>query len=174
MRGEDNLFKDLGLPSRGSPPHARGRPRCPDDEIRCHGITPACAGKTIAASLSERPPGDHPRMRGEDLSIAPETTWRIGSPPHARGRRRPARRNHPRARITPACAGKTKRAPCTQRRQADHPRMRGEDTDGIRRKTEYMWITPACAGKTAHGAVHCISRPDHPRMRGEDGNLGGR
>ena len=46
MRGEDNLLKDLGLPSRGSPPHARGRrssARISDTVIR---ITPACAGKT--------------------------------------------------------------------------------------------------------------------------------
>ena len=107
MRGEDEHSSDVFAGSRGSPPHARGRR--PDPPLSGHTarITPACAGKT---HKPERVPGlmpDHPRMRGEDPSLMRAESLHLGSPPHARGRRRPQRLCSRGARITPACAGKT-------------------------------------------------------------------
>ena len=70
----------------GSPPHARGRrgvDGCLDDASR---ITPACAGKTWPRGRSQRPPWDHPRMRGEDKERVRHHVSLRGSPPQARGR----------------------------------------------------------------------------------------
>ena len=127
MRGEDSR-KETAITRRdGSPPHARGRlPRRPRDDGGL-GITPACAGKTGYTLGERRRQGDHPRMRGEDVTDLPESYGWLGSPPHARGRppgRLPMGR---RPGITPACAGKTREAVHGDEAGADHPRMRGED-----------------------------------------------
>ena len=91
-------------------------------------------------------------------------------------------------RITPACAGKTRRLGSSRRGRSDHPRMRGEDRKAIdmvgiadgspphargRRAAlpRRLWttrITPACAGKTSGGHGRNAHGTDHPRMRGED------
>ena len=90
-------------------------------------ITPACAGKTWVSSRAWEIFPDHPRMRGEDeLSVYAEGGW-LGSPPHARGRLAGLRGHDRKVRITPACAGKTRRGPGGPRGLSDHPRMRGED-----------------------------------------------
>ena len=129
MRGENTTgFEEPGT-TTGSPPHARGRPTPVSRLATSAGITPACAGKTRhavnrdakqpwitpacagktvrlgRAALFQR---DHPRMRGEDLSFETSANNASGSPPHARGRRTPAGLNFTAARITPACAGKTR------------------------------------------------------------------
>ena len=107
MRGEDPI-RHLGHAEEvGSPPHARGRPYY---TCACHtnpGITPACAGKTLKSASGAASDRDHPRMRGEDETARPQLGEHIGSPPHARGRRRPPHANDIAGRITPACAGKT-------------------------------------------------------------------
>ena len=130
MRGEDHIIFNAVNQQTGSPPHARGRLPHPMNHQANQGITPACAGKTSEwkTMMSGRP--DHPRMRGEDAGNAPQTPHRRdhprmrgedgltawpgvrvgGSPPHARGRRRVERPASHRRRITPACAGKTRRA----------------------------------------------------------------
>jgi len=190
MRGEDPTTTCRLVQRRGSPPHARGR-RAKAAEARLRErITPACAGKTFEAHA--QPPGkpDHPRMRGEDIWPAKMDTFVSGSPPHARGRRNGLVCCNGSFRITPACAGKTKVHGALQCRDADHPRMRGEDVDPI--TVGFMqWgspphargrhpaagdangdgrITPACAGKTGSRPCRCAPRTDHPRMRGEDTN----
>ena len=127
-------------------------------------------------------------MRGEDDAIADADLPAAGSPPHARGRPGQSRSLRDDSRITPACAGKTAKATRVLCREADHPRMRGEDVRHANRRFtpsgspphargrlpqlktgEYgLWITPACAGKTAIESSLAPMNPDHPRMRGED------
>ena len=189
MRGEDLGGRYASKLRLGSPPHARGRHHTRRPRRRRHGITPACAGKTLLGDFPQRVGEDHPRMRGEDDG----SIWRIDLP----------------GRITPACAGKTKFLHLSGWPNGDHPRMRGEDetafttilpVDGSPphargRPISYslfrlpQWITPACAGKThthpcpryrqngspphARGRLipilaRVIGRMDHPRMRGED------
>ena len=41
----------------------------PSDRGRGGGITPACAGKTVAIYIGNGRMMDHPRMRGEDAFI---------------------------------------------------------------------------------------------------------
>ena len=173
----------------GSPPHARGRLEHEPRGFPPGRITPACAGKTTFASLRAERCRDHPRMRGEDHSVAPGEEVEEGSPPHARGRPAAQAGRASACRITPACAGKTLRPPAATSRRSDHPRMRGEDM-GIpkghvasrgspphargRRIAVCIavcigGITPACAGKTCCDQSAESNAKDHPRMRGEDG-----
>ena len=127
-------------------------------------------------------------MRGEDPRGTSCTGRLVGSPPHARGRRYSRYEPRSRARITPACAGKTRPQAPPRSTRRDHPRMRGEDQLGIA-KNEIAegspphargrpsfggmsrfctGITPACAGKTSMSDAPVKISGDHPRMRGED------
>ena len=188
MRGEDTVEIEGMFAALGSPPHARGRlPYGPfrSSSIR---ITPACAGKTVGPTSNLTVSSDHPRMRGEDVSHAFVLMKFLGSPPHARGRRRTNNRLRRKDRITPACAGKTFQLDQWQAGDRDHPRMRGEDPSshgcslnatgsppharGRRHLVGvvqgHIGITPACAGKTPCPYCKEARQPDHPRMRGED------
>mgnify|MGYP000871962635 CR=1 FL=1 len=127
-------------------------------------------------------------MRGEDMAIVPRYMRILGSPPHARGRPWEEITTTRNPGITPACAGKTRRAARPGGRTSDHPRMRGEDTSTTWRMTGLSGspphargrllklifvlllsgITPACAGKTARDESVVRLKADHPRMRGED------
>ena len=168
MRGEDPSESISTATALGSPPHARGRlgSRAPRGSV--DGITPACAGKTVLIVCVPNCDADHPRMRGEDMEATVSRSFRAGSPPHARGRHKGYRYPLSRARITPACAGKTRAGRRGHLAETDHPRMRGEDAflsysacfgwgspPHARGRREFGFqfdsasrITPACAGKT--------------------------
>ena len=101
-------------------------------------------------------------------------TEKNGSSPHTRGAqkaRRPRRRED---RIIPAYAGSTYRIGLSGGASQDHPRIRGEHSDGQRLHQALGWIIPAYAGSTESG-VHVIEQtPDHPRIRGEHADPGSR
>ena len=143
-------------------------------------------GHSRARSCSGR--RDHPRMRGEDRDVWESTAMDLGSPPHARGRLERQSVYGAMERITPACAGKTRREVGTMGKNSDHPRMRGEDWLDLASPAHVsgspphargrlarpgqprarLGITPACAGKTNPLTGGFWSSSDHPRMRGED------
>ena len=126
-------------------------------------------------------------MRGMALCF-PLSTRNLIIPPRARGRQNALTVSRRVVRITPACAGKTKRTLPDPLAPQGHPRMRGEDCPSSsvasvdfgspphargRLVTIVEWvswtgITPACAGKTRQGWCFDVGHPDHPRMRGED------
>ena len=110
MRGEDLSCWVSCWWRRGSPPHARGRRYIPCRGVQSRRITPACAGKTESATEANIAAADHPRMRGEDSLALMRLPRSRGSPPHARGRLNEPPDRVPHARITPACAGKTRRS----------------------------------------------------------------
>ena len=188
MRGEDSSHAFSASESPGSPPHARGRRTLSIPSPRRPGITPACAGKTAVQTGSKSRSKDHPRMRGEDDEMLSTQKIKLGSPPHARGRRPGFERKALMQGITPACAGKTAVQTGSKSRSKDHPRMRGEDVRDPHKLGECegspphargrpmldvhnevnWWITPACAGKTSCMNARRTESPDHPRMRGED------
>ena len=92
------------------------------------------------------------------------------------------------ARITPACAGKTTSVLPSTLPATDHPRVCGENavegrffvkTAGspprvrgkhylLRSAYRLPRITPACAGKTGHGRAKSVRHADHPRACGEN------
>ena len=127
-------------------------------------------------------------MRGENTGRATPPPAGMGSPPHARGKRRRVHGGRRRNGITPACAGKTTETRTSAAPKKDHPRMRGENGDemsytigslgspphargkpGFEIRDTIAWrITPACAGKTPCRQRLTGRSRDHPRMRGEN------
>ena len=107
--GENSLFSSLFSGSKGSPPRVRGKPFARFSPPLFSRITPACAGKTISTACNFRKTKDHPRVCGENRYSDALARTLPGSPPRVRGKPRATRRRHTRRRITPACAGKTKK-----------------------------------------------------------------
>jgi len=167
LRGEHvHLMRRIPLPP-GSPPPARGAHAAAGDRHGADGITPACAGSTMASPRSRWCSTDHPRLRGE------HTPWRrrnaavFGSPPPARGAPELGHRGQPPLRITPACAGSTVRVYVDSTDpNGSPPPARGALLVLVRRRVR-AGITPACAGSTTSCRVFAVRMADHPRLRGE-------
>ena len=186
--GENSLFSSLFSGSKGSPPRVRGKPFARFSPPLFSRITPACAGKTISTACNFRKTKDHPRVCGENRYSDALARTLPGSPPRVRGKPRATRRRHTRRRITPACAGKTKKGGGLNGRCKDHPRVCGENRakrklrirflgspPRVRGKLIYFregqkqrGITPACAGKTSFVFLFRKSFKDHPRVCGEN------
>ena len=172
-RGDDDMNGWGLVPSRGSPPHARGRR--------------ACRGTASA------PPTVHPRTRGDDVVQFGQSGTGLGSPPHARGRLAARARADLEARFTPARAGTTTSSGEPSSGLPVHPRTRGDDssrsalaTPGLgspphargrrsafRRQGRCLRFTPARAGTTRPRACSSAEISVHPRTRGDDGNMSG-
>ena len=90
-------------------------------------ITSARAGKTQQAASLLTGPADHPRVCGENFLRTSHSSVYIGSPPRVRGKPDAGTALARRARITPACAGKTLSVCHPIRASSDHPRVCGEN-----------------------------------------------
>ena len=152
------------------------------------GITPACAGKTVAGNPDERTAEDHPRVCGENDHAQESRSVKRGSPPRVRGKPNFRLRLKSGSRITPACAGKTTTAGTQSNGSQDHPRVCGENLprfcpmrtnigspprvrgkrSEMSRAFHVVGITPACAGKTATPYLFFKHNKDHPRVCGEN------
>ena len=110
MCGEKKAPRKPWLRTWGSPPHVRGKELVQRLRVFKSGITPACAGKSGFKIFSSRRKRDHPRMCGEKAGHPYRISSRIGSPPHVRGKASNTKPGMSETRITPACAGKRKRA----------------------------------------------------------------
>ncbi len=128
MRGADSDVGADDVFTRGTPPHARGRLPGVRYEHAEQWNTPACAGPTPRRRAGPGRPEEHPRMRGADVEMNQLIPGRVGTPPHARGRRHDSRAVPPAGRNTPACAGPTWWSGRASSRSWEHPRMRGADT----------------------------------------------
>ena len=91
----------------GSPPRMRGKLIGTPSDDNLSRITPAHAGKTIAASNISPSVQDHPRACGENAFLANLSRLRPGSPPRMRGKHGFELDRPKPYRITPAHAGKT-------------------------------------------------------------------
>ena len=110
----------------GSPPHVRGKEPFCFACCRCPGITPACAGKSLALPHPGEVVGDHPRMCGEKEGTRRNNSVERGSPPHVRGKAFVPAPMLSTLGITPACAGKSSVRELLLIVSRDHPRMCGE------------------------------------------------
>ena len=154
---------------------------------RVFGITPAWAGKSDNSENQSSKKQDHPRVGGEKALSSTALGLAIGSPPRGRGKgvlifpRRAA------VGITPAWAGKRRRAGGGTPARQDHPRVGGEKkmyrTAGAcfsgspprgRGKVAVdhflhsaAGITPAWAGKSRSYSRETPQGWDHPRVGGE-------
>ena len=86
-------------------------------------------------------------MRGEkSLSVPPDVAV-AGSSPHARGKVGLMRKRRLTYRIIPACAGKSFILDEVPEFIQDHPRMRGEKTDGTKMDSDIVGSSPHARGK---------------------------
>ena len=105
----DGSYEDM-TEVGGSSPHARGTPTARPANTRQAGIIPACAGNTRRPAPSRPSIRDHPRMRGEHMTIKTRFLPGRGSSPHARGTPSDAASLFRFSGIIPACAGNTVKA----------------------------------------------------------------
>ena len=111
----------------GSPPRVRGKHSMRIEPNELYRITPACAGKTRCRTGKQRKKKDHPRVCGENYIGKMFHLFHLGSPPRVRGKHACIRVLRCFRRITPACAGKTRRGCSRLRGCRDHPRVCGEN-----------------------------------------------
>ncbi len=185
--GEKHRLQSSDCTFSGSPPRVRGKAFCTFARARWAGITPACAGKSLAGRDLAALHQDHPRVCGEKLMQCMEITPTAGSPPRVRGKARSTIPTGTALGITPACAGKSEINHPDWYGTGDHPRVCGEKWDKvwisaiftgspprvrgkdiIKAVTEdKIRITPACAGKRPLAMRPKIGARDHPRVCGE-------
>ena len=172
----------------GSPPHTRGKCLCLHHPRHKRGITPAYAGKIHSHICYGTECWDHPRIRGENISISSLPRLSKGSPPHTRGKCYCCPSMRITVRITPAYAGKISISLSYPALMADHPRIRGENFFQRTKKLKNLGspphtrgkcyffaifyaqtrITPAYAGKIRLPPFFKRGGLDHPRIRGEN------
>ena len=107
VRGNYLSASALSLTFVGSPPRARELRLLSLQVFRFVGITPACAGITIAWIIHSLTQRDHPRVRGNYEFYNGLKVQVSGSPPRARELPLFDGINHCSTGITPACAGIT-------------------------------------------------------------------
>jgi len=174
--------------SPGPSPRARGRQHLLDEDRDVLGTIPACAGPTTCGDDPLFCVEDHPRVRGADAASQSARGRSKGPSPRARGRPRSSRSRVSPRRTIPACAGPTACCRGSAAVAADHPRVRGADTERQktliaatgpsprargrpppRRPAALLSRTiPACAGPTWRSIPTRWRRSDHPRVRGAD------
>ena len=187
MRGEYDVTDGTPTQIVGSPPLARGVLTSVARSLQWTRITPACAGSTNFSCKIAMKSWDHPRLRGEYVSLWMLCHLTTGSPPLARGVLHLTSILYRPSRITPACAGSTIWTMLAHIPLWDHPRLRGEYCGGMGNVMPWWGspplargvlavfdvvlphsrITPACAGSTIR--IHRCREVswDHPRLRGE-------
>ena len=126
LRGEKLNGQKSGYFRQGSPPLTRGKVSDIAYNERRERITPAYAGKSGSGSIYTKSGTDHPRLRGEKISMLSHWILFAGSPPLTRGKAIAWRLISECVRITTAYAGKSRGARTPGRPAEDHPRLRGE------------------------------------------------
>ena len=128
MRGENGSRFDCYSGLTGTSPRARGKRQKGLSRNATRRNIPACAGKTHAFEGFAVIAMEHPRVRGENMVIAAFTEAAAGTSPRARGKLG----LNPHAwrvwRNIPACAGKTCAHGRIRTGNAEHPRVRGENS----------------------------------------------
>ena len=144
----------------GSSPLTRGK-----RVDRAHGcaharLIPAHAGKTRSTPTVTKRCRAHPRSRGENVSLVPWPAYHNGSSPLTRGKRPRTARRIRHQRLIPAHAGKTAAGRQDPRRSRAHPRSRGENADGLARRSASRGSSPLTRGKLDERR----RRPDRRRL----------
>ena len=174
--------------ARGSSPRVRGKRRIRVRRRRISGLIPACAGKTMRVRGRRPERGAHPRVCGENSTIAFVVSAALGSSPRVRGKPLITLFKSCVPRLIPACAGKTGTGGENRRRVEAHPRVCGENaiscgsvckipgsSPRVRGKRDVRHcgsrqrgLIPACAGKTPSPRGMTSPAGAHPRVCGEN------
>ena len=145
--GEKRVFATSFAEIPGSPPRVRGKESSCIEMMPPRGITPAYAGKRQWQHNQDLGVGDHPRVCGEKGHPFRIPTAPPRSPPRVRGKVFNKLANGEPARITPACAGKSRTAGRGRRHYRDHPRVCGEKSIPGHPHTSRMGSPPRVRGK---------------------------
>ena len=152
------------------------------------GLIPACAGKTWTTKTPRTGGRAHPRVCGENVTAALNSSRVLGSSPRVRGKPWEEILTVLEAGLIPACAGKTFPGQIVNSHAWAHPRVCGENspvspqtTQGpgssprVRGKPEWrgetaapVGLIPACAGKTTEAPRDPRDDRAHPRVCGEN------
>ena len=131
---------------------------------------------------------EHPRVCGENGKAGNGTMATAGTSPRMRGKPRKGRYRYQMRRNIPAYAGKTLTTGLTQRLDAEHPRVCGENRRPRQRVLAASGTSPrmrgkpatiadpqrlsrnipAYAGKTRRAVCPLAPPPEHPRVCGEN------
>ena len=152
MRGEQLLRLQLAVGAPGSSPRARGTARGKHTRLRQPGIIPACAGNRCRFP---RPPQwlrDHPRVRGEQMSVSSTASMASGSSPRARGTVEAVQASNDSKGIIPACAGNRGLIASGRIAGRDHPRVRGEQTTKSMSARDVTGSSPRARGTGSQSA----------------------
>ena len=171
IRGEHIKISVTADTKKGSSPHTRGAPLDVQAGLTRGGIIPAYAGSTSTMPGMRPVRPDHPRIRGEHLSVPGAFPLLYGSSPHTRGAHVGGRRRRRVKRIIPAYAGSTVSMTCSPIVREDHPRIRGEHVILTVAAAPDARIIPAYAGSTCRTEWARNYSRDHPRIRGEHAEL---
>ena len=154
----------------GSPPRVREKPCTVIRNSSVSGITPACAGKTLALTFHRAGTQDHPRVCGKNSFKPYPAIQRLGSPPRVREKHAHSDFDCAVVGITPASAGKTEIVVFNRIDDMGSPPR-------VREKLIYRTdlhntprITPASAGKTTSSTKLRVTAQDHPRECGKNGD----
>ena len=186
--GENSHAEDQRLPSVGSSPRVRGKQGSARLRWPRLGLIPACAGKTKLLGVGGLPHEAHPRVCGENGFGAMLAAGAGGSSPRVRGKLYGRLDLRHRARLIPACAGKTSTPDFSEIEGWAHPRVCGENfleppasrsmtgsSPRVRGKPlnegttlSHARLIPACAGKTHPANRNPQKLQAHPRVCGEN------
>ncbi|SNS72256.1 hypothetical protein SAMN06265355_12616 [Actinomadura mexicana] len=186
-RGENLLAADTRLARHGPPPLARGELVKRGRRLRRGRTTPARAGRTWPArrrppcradhprsrgenmtiAVQSVPNGDHPRSHGENGIVSPASESDHGPPPLARGERHRVAGERIGPRTTPARAGRTAGPRPSPPRAADPPARAGRTGPGGPQRQDGLGPPPLARGEhDDRGAVRPERGPP-PLARGE-------
>ncbi len=171
--GEERASMSRSARAWGSPPRVRGRA---EDAANCeasHGITPACAGKSVFIQPGGHDAGDHPRVCGEERIRCTLATSRYGSPPRVRGRGYAVQGCPCGIGITPACAGKSGRLADPDAPNKDHPRVCGEEVPLQPVRKPPLGSPPRVRGRARRGPLAGGCNRITPACAGKSGGRGG-
>ena len=177
----------------GSSPLSRGIHGALETGLQRRRIIPALAGNTGCVRRGGGSSRDHPRSRGEYISLGRHCGQKFGSSPLSRGILLRGNLWASQPGIIPALAGNTPHSSMARIPYRDHPRSRGEYTPTATAVSQRpgssplsrgipgrgltsvnpRGIIPALAGNTNSSAPPSPTDGDHPRSRGEYGFLRG-
>ena len=153
IRGEHVEPSEMLTAQNGSSPHTRGARHAAHECDAIHRIIPAYAGSTMPPRSRSRRHPDHPRIRGEHVSVERAVIKSAGSSPHTRGAPTPPLPRISAMRIIPAYAGSTSISISRRRETADHPRIRGEHGMGSPYPAHRQGSSPHTRGAREHDVL---------------------
>ena len=150
LRGEKLETAIKFVWDQGSPPLTRGKDSSLFSDLKTLRITPAYAGKRSGRIHCHMLCKDHPRLRGEKLSLPSLSKIILGSPPLTRGKDLYSKAYQLESGITPAYAGKSTVFQAKSPLPRDHPRLRGEKEQRIMSALQSTGSPPLTRGKESN------------------------